>query len=65
MAEYQECDFSEKTDLLPPGPGAGAAFDTMDPKFPEQSPCDTCDYYATHECQKCGYFGAIVSSITG
>lgn len=63
MAEYQECDFSEKTDLLPPG----ASFDTMDlkPMNRDPSPCDTCDYYATYKCQACGYFSALVSSITG
>lgn len=65
MAEYQACDFSEKTDLLPPG----ASSDAADPKFHvmnrEPSPCDTCDYYASYKCQECGYFGTCVHSIAG
>lgn len=65
MAEYQECDFSVRSDWPP-----GASFDAMEHEFHapmnrSQSPCDICDHYASSKCSACGYFGTIVSSITG
>ena len=68
MAEYQACDFSEKTDLLPPDPCPGDSslvFHADGTVSRRPSPCDTCDYYATQECRECGNFGVCVSSITG
>lgn len=70
MAEYQSCDFSEKTDLLPPG--KEQVCDTQKPpvfanRNPEKLflPCDYCNFYASSMCQGCEYYSACVGSITG
>ena len=70
MAEYQECDFSEKTDLLPPGKDPipdgpkPPVFVNHDPER-RFLPCDFCNFYASSMCQGCDYYSACVGSITG
>lgn len=66
MAEYQECDFSGRTEYsqLPSVPERQHVFRNCEPgKI--YSPCSFCSFYASEMCNGCGYFSTCVGGITG